>query len=103
MPCAVGCLALVFPRLAMLLVWLLGPAGYLTRPFPDVFWPVVGFFLLPTTTLAFAYASNSLEPQGDLSAFGWLITVVALLVDLGLLGGGGHSARRRPPPDQDED
>jgi len=93
MGCLLGCLALAFPRLALLLVWLLGPLGYLSRPFPGLLWPILGFFLLPTTTLAFAFATNSLEPAGGVSSFGWLLVVVALFVDLGLVGGGGKAAR----------
>ena len=93
MGCLVGCLALTFPRLALLLVWLLGPSAYLSRPFPGALWVVLGFLLLPTTTLAFAFASNSLDPAGGVSPFGWLLVVLALFVDLGLVGGGGRAAR----------
>lgn len=93
MGCIVGFVALAFPRIALVLVWLLGPLGYLSRPFPGLLWPIVGFFVLPTTTLAFAFASNTLEPAGSVSSFGWLLVVVALFVDFGLVGGGGRAAR----------
>ncbi len=82
--------------------WLLGPPGYLSQPFPADVWPILGFLFLPTTTLAFAFSTNSLEPAGGMSAFGWLLTVVGLAIDLGLLGGGGRAARRRRR-DEDED
>lgn len=95
MGCMLGCLALIFPRITLLVVWLLGPPGYLSRPYPADIWPIVGFFLLPTTTLAFAFSTMSLEPMGGMSPFGWLLTIVALLIDAGLLGGGGRAARRR--------
>lgn len=95
MGCLVGCLALAFPRLALFLVWLFGPVGYLSDPYPHVVWPILGFVFLPTTTLAFAFSTRSLEPTGDVSAFGWLLVIVALLLDLGLLGGGHRAARRR--------
>jgi hypothetical protein len=95
MGCLVGCLALAFPRVALALVWLLGPVGYLSRPFPGLVWPILGFLFLPTTTLAFAFASNSIAPAGDVNAFGWLMVVVALFLDLGLAGGGGRAARAR--------
>jgi len=95
MGCVVGCLALSFPRVALVLVWLLGPVGYLSEPFPGGLWPIAGFFLVPTTTLAFAFATLSLDPVGEVSPFGWLLVVIGLLVDAGLLGGGGRAARRR--------
>ena len=99
MGCLVGCLALAFPRLALILVWLLGPVGYLSRPFPGIIWPILGFVFVPTTTLAFAFATMTLEPRGEVSTFGWLLVVVALLIDAGLLGGGGRAARRRRDDD----
>ena len=99
MGCFVGCLALAFPRLTLALVWLLGPVGYLSRPFPGVIWPILGFVFLPTTTLAFAFADNSLAPAGGVSPFGWLLVVIALFIDVGLLGGGGRAARSRKRDD----
>jgi hypothetical protein len=95
MGCLVGCLALAFPRVALALVWLFGPRGYLSEPFPATLWPILGFIFLPTTTLAFAFASHSLEQGGGLTPFGWLLVIVGLLFDVGLLGGGGRAARRR--------
>lgn len=96
MGCLVGCLALAFPRVALVAVWLLGPTGYLSRPYPHWIWPVLGFLFLPTTTLAYAYANLSLAPEGEMSPFGWLLTIIALLIDLSVHGSSGrHAARRR--------
>jgi hypothetical protein len=102
MGCLIGCLALAFPRVTLVLVWLFGSPGYLSAPFPGDVWPILGFFFLPTTTLAFAFATNSLEPAGGVSPFGWLLVIVALLLDLGLLGGGTRAARRRRREDDDD-
>lgn len=93
MPCFVGCLALAFPRLALFLVWLLG-GGYLGRAYGGILLPLLGFFFLPLTTLAFAFGMNSLGQPGEMPPLGWLLTAIALLVDLGLIGGSGRSARR---------
>ncbi|HEX6766668.1 MAG TPA: hypothetical protein VF103_14340 [Polyangiaceae bacterium] len=93
MPCFVGCLALAFPRLALFLVWLFG-GNYLARAYDSSIFPLLGFLFLPTTTLAFAFGVNSLSPPGHMSPLGWLITGLAVLVDIGLLGGGGKSASK---------
>lgn len=88
-----GCLALSFPRFALFLVWLLG-GNYIQRAFGGMLLPLLGFFFLPLTTLAFSYSHNSLSAGGQITPLGWLIVLVALFVDIGLLGGGGNSARR---------
>ena len=93
MPCFVGCLALAFPRFALFLVWLLG-GNYLDRAYDSWLLPLLGFFFLPLTTLTFAFGVNSLSPPGQMSPLGWLLTGVAVLVDIGLLGGGGRSAQQ---------
>jgi hypothetical protein len=93
MPCLLGCLALSFPRFVLFLVWLFG-GSYLERAYDGILLPLLGFFFLPLTTLAFAYSQHSLSVGGHLSPIGWLITIIALLIDIGLLGGGSQSARR---------
>jgi hypothetical protein len=92
MPCLVGCLALAFPRAALALVWLFN-AGYLMRAYNGWLWPALGFVFLPLTTLTFAFASHSLGTPHAVSPLGWLLTVVALLIDVGLLGGGRNQWR----------
>jgi len=92
--CLVGCLALVFPRFAVALVWVLG-GNYLARAVHPWFWLVLGFFFMPTTVLAFAYAHNSLGAHGQVTPFGWLLVAIAVAVDVGLIGGGAHSSRKR--------
>jgi hypothetical protein len=93
MPCFVGCLALVFPRLALFLVWLLG-GSYLDRAYDHWLWPLLGFFFLPLTTLTFAYGFNSLGHGQSMPPLGWLLTAIAVAADLGLLSGGGRNAWR---------
>ncbi len=96
MPCLLLLVLVGMPRLALFLTWLLG-RGYLPRAYDgSLVLPLLGFFFLPTTTLAFAYATNSLAPAGGVSDLGWLLVGVGALVDLGLLGGGWRS---RPRPD----
>jgi hypothetical protein len=92
--CLIGCIALAFPRIALALVWLFG-GNYLLRPFGSWLWPLLGFLFLPLTTFAFAFAFNSLGTPGTVSPFGWLLTVIALLADLGLLGSSRTQWQRR--------
>ncbi len=93
MPVAVGCLALIFPRFALFLMWLFG-GGYVGRAYEHWLWPVLGFFFLPMTTLVFAFSMNSLGPSGEVTPLGWLLTGLAVLGDLGLLSGGERSRRK---------
>ena len=91
MPCLLAVLALFVPRIVLVLVWLF--SGYLGRAYETWVWPVLGFFFLPLTTLAYAWAMNS----NDRSVSGVYLAVVvlAVLVDLGILGGGGRASQRR--------
>jgi hypothetical protein len=58
-----------------------------------VLWPLLGFFFLPYTTLAYAWAANSTGHH--VAGFPLVVLVFAVLVDLGVIGG-GRAARRRP-------
>jgi hypothetical protein len=90
MPCLTGCLALIFPRLAIILIWLF--SDYLGRAYETVLWPLLGFFFLPLTTLAYAWAVNT---NGTVNGIYLVVVVVAVLIDLGLLGGGAAGGRRK--------
>jgi hypothetical protein len=85
-----GCLSLFFPRLAIVLIWLF--SDYLGRAYETVMWPLLGFFFLPLTTLAYAWAVNT---NGTVSGIYLVVVVLAVLIDLGLLGGGANSGRRK--------
>jgi hypothetical protein len=89
MGCLLGCLALATPRVVLFLVFLF--SDYLGRAFETNFWPFLGFFLMPTTTLAYAWAMNS---NGSVSGGYLAVVVIAVLIDLGLFGGAGASSRR---------
>ena len=90
-----GCIAvfaaLFFPRIILVLVWLLGK-GWLQESYQSVLWPVLGFFLMPLTTLAYALAWHMGE--GAIQGPGIVLLVIAVLVDLGLLGGGTRMQAR---------
>jgi hypothetical protein len=90
MPCIIGCLALTMPRLALFLVWLF--SNYLGEAYNTFLWPLLGFFLMPLTTLAYAWAWH--YGNGSVDGLGLVVVVLAVLIDLGLLGTGESSRRR---------
>ena len=55
--------------------------------------PLIGFFVLPWTTLA--YAGMWSAGTNELRGFEWFIVVLAFLVDLGSYVGGGSRRNRR--------
>lgn len=90
MGCLVGCVALLFPRLVLFLTFLF--SNYLGRAYQTNFWPFLGFFFMPFTTLAYAWAINS---NGTVSGLYLVIVVIAVLVDLGATGNGANEGRKR--------
>ena len=90
MPCLIGCLALGAPRAAIVLVVLF--SDFIGRAFENNLWPFLGFLFMPTTTLAYAWAINS---RGSVEGIQLAVVVIAVLMDLGLLGGSAAQRRRR--------
>jgi hypothetical protein len=90
MPCLVVLLALISPRLALFAIWLF--SNILSRAFDSWIVPLIGFFVLPWTTLAYAglWSAGTNEVYG----FEWFIVGVAFVVDLGSYVG-GRSGRRK--------
>ena len=89
MPCFVGCLALAMPRFAIILVVIF--SDYIGRAYQTFLWPFIGFLFMPLTTLAYAWAINS---RGSVAGFHVVVLVVAVLIDLGLVGGSASRRRR---------
>lgn len=93
--CFVTALGLLTPRLVIVILWLF--TDYLSRAFTSWIWPTVGFFILPTTTIAYAIAKNSFSTAtGAIQAGGIVIIVIGVVIDLGLIGGGRGIFKRRP-------
>jgi hypothetical protein len=94
MGCFLAVVGLITPRLIMVILWVF--TNYLSRAFHSFLWPLLGFFFLPTTTLAYAIAQNSMN---GLRGWGMVIVVLGVLLDLGFIGGSrGRQARRRVYP-----
>jgi hypothetical protein len=78
MGCLVALLALLSPRLALFAIWVF--SDLLSRAYEDWIVPVLGFFLLPWTTLA--YAAMWGAGSNEVTGFEWFIVILAFLVDL---------------------
>lgn len=89
MPLVVGCLALLTPRFAIVLVVIF--SDYIGRAFDSMIWPFLGFLFMPLTTLAYAWAINS---RGSVEGIQLAVVVIAVLMDLGLIGGSAASRKR---------
>ena len=79
MGCFVALLALFSPRLALFAIWLF--SDMLSRAFDSWLLPLLGFFLLPWTTLA--YAAMWVSGRNEVSGFEWFIVILAFVIDLG--------------------
>jgi hypothetical protein len=87
MPCLVILLAFISPRLALFAIFLF--SDLLSRAFDSWFLSLLGFFLLPWTTLAYAVLWSS---SHEVAGFEWFIVLVAFVFDLGSYG---SSKRKR--------
>ena len=91
MPCLLALLALISPRLALFAMWLF--SSLLDRAYDSWVLPVLGFFLLPWTTLAYAVMWD--VGTRDVNGFEWFIVILAFLADLGsYVGGRSYRAAR---------
>ncbi|MGE5226284.1 MAG: hypothetical protein ACM3OO_05355 [Planctomycetaceae bacterium] len=92
MGCLFALFSLITPRFVVVILWLF--TDYLATAYGSWFWPTVGFFVMPTTTIAYAVARNDLSTRGGaITAAGVVVIVVGVVVDLGLLGGNARSRR----------
>jgi hypothetical protein len=91
MPCLILIIILGFPRVAFALLWLF--STYMQRAFHGgLLLPILGFIILPLTTIVYAWEINSGMPTAGINLL-WLL--IAVIIDLGGLGGGAHRQSRR--------
>jgi hypothetical protein len=90
MPCLVVILVLAFPRIVLACLFLL--SNYLERAYHGILIPLIGFFFLPLTTLAYAWMINTHQ---EIAGINLIILIVSVVIDLGGLSGGEYHRRRR--------
>jgi hypothetical protein len=87
LPCLLALLIVLFPRIAIVLLYLF--TNFFQGVFTSVILPVIGFILLPLTLLAYTWMVKIHQPTDTMFL---VIMFIAVILDLGLIGGG---ARRR--------
>jgi hypothetical protein len=85
MGCLLALLALISPRLVLFILAIFSDT--LSHAYDSWIVPLLGFFLLPWTTLAYA-AFWDWGPGHHVTGFEWFFVVLAFLIDLGSYGFG---------------
>lgn len=87
--CAIALLALIGPRIMLVLIWLFNRAYFIGLANQFIV-QLLGLIFLPWTLLAYSFSANTFAGNdfGGLSILGVVITVIGLLIDLGSYGGG---------------
>ena len=91
MPCLLVFLILLFPRVILVLMWLM--SNILDRAYHGLVIPLLGFIFLPITTIVYAWMVTSGMP---IQGFNVFLLICAVLLDAGShTGGAGYYRRRR--------
>jgi hypothetical protein len=88
MPCFLALLVVLFPRIAIVLLYLF--TNFFRGVYDSLLLPLLGFIFLPFTLLAYTALINMHQPHD--STF-LVVLFVAVIVDLGLVGGGNRIRR----------
>ena len=84
MPCLIALFALISPRLALFFIAIF--SNMIDRAYDGWIVPILGFFLLPWTTLAYVVMWD--VGTREVSGFEWFIVALAFLIDLASYFGG---------------
>ncbi len=89
MPCCL-LLALAFlgPRIVIVAMALF--SSFFERAYDGLLIPILGFLFLPFTTIAYAWAINT---RGEVAGLQLAVVVIAVLIDLGVVGGGASKRK----------
>jgi hypothetical protein len=83
MPCLFAFIALLAPRVVVVLLWLF--TSWFQGIFATALWPVLGFVFLPTTLLWYTAVHNWYG--GAWGPVQIIVLVIAILIDLSPAGG----------------
>jgi hypothetical protein len=92
MGCFLALLALISPRLVLILLAIF--SNVLSHAYHSWLIPLIGFFVLPWTTLAYA-AFWDWAPAHHVSGIDWFFIVLAFLIDLSSWAGGRRARSAR--------
>ena len=87
MPCLLVILALALPRLVMFFIWLL--TDWFSRAYGGVIIPLLGFLIMPYTTLAYMGA----QLNGGLHGWWVILLIIAVMADVSGNGSAGNRVR----------
>jgi hypothetical protein len=90
MPCLLVIILLAFPRVVLLVMWL--TSNYLERAYHGILIPLIGFFILPLTTIVYSWLTNNHMP---IEGINLVYLILAVVIDVGGLGGGESHRRSR--------
>ena len=90
MPCLLLIIALAFPRVILVLMWLF--SHMLDRAYHGFLIPLIGFFLMPITTVVYAWVASNGRPIDGLNL---ILIIIAVLMDLSSHGGSVRYRRVR--------
>lgn len=89
MPCLLALLAVAFPRVAIILLWLF--TTFFSGIYHGIIIPILGFIFLPLTFIVYTYILRAYA--GHLGTTQLVFIFIAVIIDLGLIGGGTFGRR----------
>jgi hypothetical protein len=91
MPCLLTIVALLFPRITILVLWIF--THWFSGVFSSMIWPVLGFIFMPLTMLWYSVVINHYGGQWNPMTIA--VMVLAVVIDIGSNGSGYKHQRKR--------
>ena len=90
MPCLLTLVAILFPRVLMVVLWIF--TDWFSGVFSTTLWPVLGFLFMPLTTLWYSVVIN--HYGGQWNGMTIAVMVLAVVFDMGSNRSGYKQKRR---------